>query len=147
MDISIRVWFALTLLAAMISPTLAQDVEYAETFTPHSQFTANWCTDGDDIRFQLISEGTGWLAIGFSNNQSMPDSDVIMLTGEGVAQDAFADFRSAPIPDDSQDITVISSSEVDGMTTVEFSRAIATGDGRSLCRRSPVFGLGIPIVE
>ena len=132
MDNSIRLWIALAVLAAMMSSALAQDVEYSETFSPNNQFTANWCTDGDDIRFQLIAEGTGWLAIGFSNNQSMPDSDVIMLTGEGVAQDAFANSRSAPIPDESQDITIISSSEVDGVTTVEFSRAISTGDEADL---------------
>ena len=107
---------------------LAQEVQYAESFEPNGQYNAQWCVDGDMLRMRLEAQAQGWLAIGFSDNQLMPNTDVIMLTGEGVAQDAFADRRSAPIPDDQQDITVHSTSEDGGFTVVEFSRPIQTMD-------------------
>ena len=116
------------ILLTLGSHVLAQDVEYAESFEPNGQFSAQWCVEGDMLRMRLAAEAQGWLAIGFSDDQLMANTDVIMVTGEGDAQDAFADRRSAPIPDDLQDITIHSAAQDGNMTIVEMSRPITTLD-------------------
>ncbi|MCA9212888.1 MAG: hypothetical protein KDB27_07485 [Planctomycetales bacterium] len=107
---------------------MAGDVEYAESLTATTGFQIQWCTQQDDVRFKVTSESTGWVGIGFNDSPRMPQSDVILLTGEGNVLDAFATRRGDPAPDSSQDITLIKSSQENGVTTVEFSRAIDTGD-------------------
>ena len=106
----------------------AQDVEYAEEYSPNGQYSAHWCVDGDILRMRIAAQTQGWLAIGFSDDQLMPNSDVIMLTGEGEVQDSFADRRSAPIPDDLQDVTLSRAIQEGDMSVVEFSRPISTAD-------------------
>lgn len=106
----------------------AHAIDYSETFVASNRLTINWCTDGSDVRFKLTGTGTGWLGVGFNTRQQMPNSDVIMVTGEGSFQDAFADFRGAPGKDASQNVTVDSATQQNGVTTVEFSRPIVSPD-------------------
>ena len=103
------------------------EVGYTESFSPNADYTAEWCVDGDAMSFRVTSSALGWVALGFSDNQQMANSDIIMLTGEGPMQDAWASARAAPPADGSQDVTLHASSQV-GQTIVEFSRPIVTGD-------------------
>ena len=107
------------------------EIVYSESFSPNASYSAEWCTDSETIRFRVTSSALGWVALGFSDDQLMPNSDIIMLTGEGPMQDAWALARAAPPADASQDVTLHTSTQ-DGQTVVEFSRPINTGDERDL---------------
>lgn len=108
---------------------MGQDVvEYPSSLQPTRNFQVEWCRQDSDIRFRLTATGNGWVAIGFNDVQQMIDSDVIMATGEGVIQDSFAEFYGPPTPDAANDATLLTSSQAGGVTTVEFSRPLVTGD-------------------
>ncbi len=108
--------------------TGAYAIDYTETIQASNRLRVDWCTDGADVRFKLTGTGTGWLGVGFNTRQQMPNSDVIMVTGEGVIQDAFADFRGAPGKDTAQNVGLDTASQANGVTTVEFVRPIVSPD-------------------
>ena len=92
-----------------------------------------------NINFRVTADASGWVAIGFSNDQLMPNSDIIMMTGEGEFQDAWANARAAPEKDVSQDATLHAASQNDGQTSVEFSRPLNSGDEDDLSLDSERF--------
>ncbi|MCA9148564.1 MAG: PEP-CTERM sorting domain-containing protein [Planctomycetales bacterium] len=122
----------LALSAALITAgnCSAQDGIFTEINKPNNNFTLQWCSEGDAIHFQIQARATGWVSVGFSNDRSMPNTDVIMLTGEGNVADGFASARSAPSIDSQQDITLINADQTGSLTTVEFTRPIVTGDSK-----------------
>ena len=73
-----------------------------------------------------------WIGIGFSSNQKMPDSDIILgyfdQEGNGVVKDFYTDNYVPPSEDESQDIFDISIESKDGMTTLKFKRSITASD-------------------
>ncbi len=108
------------------------EIGYTEMFSPDENYTAEWCATEDVLHFRLTADVRGWVAVGFSDDQFMANSDIVMATGEGAIQDSWAVARAAPPPDASQDATLHSSSQVDRTTVVEFSRPRVTGDDRDL---------------
>ena len=105
-----------------------------------------WKVDWSDrsITFSAKVATTGWIGLGFSPTGFMPNSDVVIgwvKDGQGylkvgttpcfcirsaaysfVSQDRFATARSQPPIDDIQNVRLLSFSEADGMTTLEFKR-------------------------
>lgn len=112
--------------------TIGQEIGYTESFSPNGSYTAEWCTSDATVNFRITTNGSGWAAMGFSNDRLMPETDLIMVTGEGDIQDSWASGRFAPAADASQDATLVSASQANGTTVVEFSRAITTNDGDDL---------------
>ena len=99
------------------------------------QYKATWETnDNDEIAFTVIGQ-TGedeWIGIGFSTNQVMPETDIVLgyfdLEGNGVVKDFFADNYIPPKEDESQDIFDTSIERLDGITTLKFKRSISSSD-------------------
>ena len=99
------------------------------------QYKATWETnDNDEIAFTVIGQ-TGedeWIGIGFSTNQVMPETDIVLgyfdLEGNGVVKDFFADDYIPPKEDESQDIFDTSIERLDGITTLKFKRSISSLD-------------------
>ena len=109
-----------------------------------------WKVDWSDrsITFSAKVATTGWIGLGFSPTGFMPNSDVVIgwvKDGQGylkvessclyyncrdlglqrlviVLQDRFATARAQPPIDEIQNVKLLSFSEADGMTTLEFKR-------------------------
>ncbi|XP_062516134.1 DBH-like monooxygenase protein 1 homolog [Corticium candelabrum] len=86
-----------------------------------------WKVDWSDrsITFSAKVATTGWIGLGFSPTGFMPNSDVIIgwvKDSQGYLKDRFATARSQPQIDDIQNVRLLSFSEADGMTTLEFKR-------------------------
>ena len=99
------------------------------------QYKATWETnDNDEIAFTVIGQ-TGedeWIGIGFSTNQVMPETDIVLgyfdQQGNGVVKDFFADNYIPPKEDKSQDIFDASIERLDGIATLKFKRSISSSD-------------------
>lgn len=111
-----------------LGPESLPAIEYTETFQATSRYRIDWCRDQETVRFRLAATSNGWLGIGFNELSQMPGSDVIMATGEGTIQDAFADRRGVPLVDSTQDVVLDSFAQENGITTVEFARPIVPQD-------------------
>lgn len=98
-----------------------------------ASFSVEWgICDIDQIEMKMTGNGTGWIGIGFSESASMPSTDVAIAgvdsAGDGYLFDTWAFGRTSPRVDISQDFSLVSASEVAGNTTIEFTRALNTGD-------------------
>jgi len=100
-------------------------------------YYASWQLDTvtDKIDFKLMtlqSDPQTWIGIGFSEDQLMPNTDVVtgLVTpfGDALVQDRWSQIKSIPAVDDQQDITSTSASYQDGILTVLFSRARQSTD-------------------
>jgi hypothetical protein len=86
---------------------------------------------GSALVGSVTTIGTGWAAFGFGRDQFMPETDVFMagvLDGVAYSQDAFALQRNPPVRDASQDVSLLSATEINGVTSFSFSRPLNTGD-------------------
>eukprot|EP01051_Picozoa_sp_SAG22_P003741 SAG22_NODE_186_length_15907_cov_45.496774_8_plen_467_part_00 len=100
----------------------------------------NWACDGDGyLKFHLImpaKTASSWAAIGFSDDQSMAGSDVVLASASGGVRDMWADAHSMPMYDDTQsggtdDVhTGASVSSAGGRLEVTFRRKLTTVDGQ-----------------
>lgn len=107
---------------------------YPETFTD-GDFTANWCLDGSTLHMQLISTGTGWISLGFTDTvgmgASMINTDIALFNDSGF-QDSWSTALSPPPSDVSlggtSDISVDSFTDNGSSTIVEFNRPLTTSD-------------------
>ena len=77
-----------------------------------------------------------WTAVGFSNDQSMPNSDIVLgyFDGEGspVVKDMFTPGYAPPSPDDSQDISAASLKRENGVNVLKFKKKINSGDDKDV---------------
>lgn len=97
-------------------------------------FLVTWIYDTNQITFTIKAylERDQWVGIGFNENPTMAGTDVIVgwrtENGEAVIQDRKATAYAQPPLDSQQDATLISSSRVDSVTTLNFSRPLITND-------------------
>eukprot|EP00002_Diphylleia_rotans_P009567 TRINITY_DN19957_c0_g1_i1.p1 TRINITY_DN19957_c0_g1~~TRINITY_DN19957_c0_g1_i1.p1 ORF type:complete len:377 (+),score=87.59 TRINITY_DN19957_c0_g1_i1:50-1180(+) len=95
--------------------------------------TVHWKLDeaAQTINFALVAKTTGWIGIGTGPNKDMKGADIIMAkVTNGVLEivDYYAKGNERPIRDNQQDFSATSGQEVDGITTVKFTRKLNTGD-------------------
>ncbi len=97
----------------------------------------SWIVKGDTVYFALSAETTGWVAIGIDPVTIMENADMIFGwvddTGNTYTVDAYATGPYGPHPPDEElggtnDILESTGTEQNGITTIEFSRRIDTGD-------------------
>lgn len=90
-------------------------------------------------------QGTGWLGVGLGS--SMLNADVWLMTyanGQGSVSDQRAGSSYVvPATDASQDVTMVSATQANGITTYTIRRALATGDGQD---RDIVRGQSTPFI-
>ncbi len=100
------------------------------------KFTYNVNESAGTISFTADAETKGWLGFGFSKDNYMPDSDVIMAyidnSGKAVAVDAYAESRSMPKSDaelgTTQHLTDISGNFKNDRTIIKVTRKLNTDD-------------------
>nr|WNS50068.1 DOMON domain-containing protein [Halisarca dujardinii] len=95
-------------------------------------YSVAYTIHGDVVSFVVSAETTGWVGLGFSEDQLMPNSDVVVGAADSdggmFVFDGFANALAQPPVDSQQDITDFSATHEGGMTTVTFSRKLVTGD-------------------
>ena len=116
------------LLFAVIAPAAAQ-IGRTDTFLG-GDIVEEWrCEEGfASCTFTVTAKTTGWIAIGFSSDVKMAETDVVVVwvddLGEGHAVDGWIGAgHKAPVADEDQfNVELVDFSEVDGVTRVSFSR-------------------------
>lgn len=100
-------------------------------------YDLHWTVVGDTIYFAISAQTTGFVALGIEPTKRMLDADVILgwreATGDFELHDAWSTGERGPHPDDvdlggTYDLLEYSATEIGGVTTIEFSRALSTGD-------------------
>ncbi|MBN1390759.1 MAG: hypothetical protein JXA22_08980 [Candidatus Thermoplasmatota archaeon] len=134
-----------TLLLYMDEPVPNQDLdgivtagEYEDSATfDFENFRVHWTIIGDSIDMAIVAATTGWISIGFDPEDQMNNSDVILgwVEDDGKVNvlDAFSTGPLGPHPPDThlggtKDLIAYNGTEIDGHTTIEFTRKLATGD-------------------
>ncbi len=117
---------------------VATEGEYFNKRTfDEGRYTLWWTVKGEIIYFALSAETTGWVAIGIDPGRIMEDADMIFGwvddAGSAYVVDAYATGPYGPHPSDAElggtnDILEFAGKENNGVTVIEFSRRIDTGD-------------------
>jgi hypothetical protein len=111
------------------------DNEYLGEIT-YGNFEIRWTTDEKNIYFGIKAKTEGWAAIGLKPSSRMKDADMIfgaVSNGKTSVSDEFSTGTFGPHSPDtelggSDDIIEFGGREDGGFTTIEFSRALDTGD-------------------
>jgi hypothetical protein len=112
-------------------------------------FSVSWRIDGDFITMALAGKTTGWVAVGIEPTEFMKDADMIFgwvnPEGKAFSVDAWSTGAYGPHPPDAalggtNDIASFAGTERDGVTVIEFTRPLDTGDryDRKIPRSGPV---------
>lgn len=111
--------------------------EYDDEVTvANGRMTVYWKNNGDTLYMGLRGQVTGWVAIGFEPTTGMKDADMILgyvSGGRVLVLDQHATGTFGPHPSDTElggtsDILESGGSESGGVTVIEFSRKLNTGD-------------------
>ncbi len=83
------------------------------------------------LQMTVSLAGTGWFAWGLG--EGMADGDILLMRTTAQGQGQVLDTRSTgyamPFTDSSQDAQLVAASEVNGVSSITFRRALSTGDG------------------
>ena len=101
-----------------------------------------WKIDGEDITFAVAVKATSWVALGISEAGGMLGADVALFRAsqKTLVDSYILESRSAPLTDDSQDWTLLSSETKEGWIIIEMSRKLETGDNQGAWIFSFFFG-------
>ncbi len=95
----------------------------------------SWKIDGENLIVKLSGKTTGWVGIGFNPSKRMKDANYVLgfvKKGKAKVTDDFGVEEKKHKADEKlggkSDVTLIGGSEEDGMTTVEFSLPLDSGD-------------------
>jgi hypothetical protein len=135
----IGVWLVLGafVTADPLADGIVSDNEYAHTQSfDNENYQIHWTAINDTIHLGLVGKTTGWVGIGLKPSQMMKDADIILAgiaDGSVYWTDAFSTGNFGPHPKDTElggtdDIMNLSVSEENGVTCVEFTRKLDTGD-------------------
>lgn len=110
--------------------------EYADMRTYLGAFEVHWGSDGASIRVGLRAETEGWVAVAFGPETRMKNADMVfgyVEDGVAVISDQFSTGDYGPHRPDEElggttDVVVYGGVESGGFTTIEFERALRTGD-------------------
>ncbi|KAF6023519.1 moxd1 [Bugula neritina] len=123
--------FILMLLCNFVSTE-----DLSASLAPGGNFNVSWSfgetTPDSEIVFTISARTEGWVGLGFSPNGAMTGADLIVawIDSEGTSHlmDMHATGNQLPLVDSSQDVSLVSASEVNGVTSVTFKRKINTCD-------------------
>jgi hypothetical protein len=100
----------------------------------------SWTLDGDTVTLKVSAPPSGWLAVGFSDGDSMvngasPTTAVIYNTGDSSVSEKRLDGKQAgafvTLPGQSH-LTVLQKTATDTETTLEFTRTLTAEGGRTI---------------
>lgn len=94
-----------------------------------------WKVDGENLNVKLSAKTTGWVGIGFNPTDQMQGADYVLgyvKKGKVSLRDDYGDSKRAHKSDEklggTSDVTMIGGEEKGGMTTVEFTIPLNSGD-------------------
>lgn len=138
------------------APSPAQTAEPSEPWLPDGVISAGeylseasyangalelfWSSDQQHIYIGIRAKTSGWVAMAVQPGSKMKDADMVfgyVEDGEVTILDLYSTGTFGPHPPDTEhggtdDIIEYGGAEADGYTTIEFKRALATGDAYDL---------------
>jgi hypothetical protein len=125
---------AAVIFALFFMVTVAQSTEYQHSHTA-DKMTFNWSVAGDQLAVKLSAPTTSWVAVGFNPSNKMKDANIIIgyvKKGKVKIVDDFGTAATQHKSDKkiggSNNLTVVGGTEEDGITTIEFSIPLNSGD-------------------
>jgi hypothetical protein len=120
------------LVLAVASQGVAAD--YAHTVEA-KDMKFSWTVDGGTLAAKISAETDGWVGVGFNPSKKMKDANYIIgyvKDGEVKIVDEFGTTATGHKSDDSlggtADVTVVGGTEEGGVTTIEFTMPVTSGD-------------------
>lgn len=120
------------MLCATVS--IAGATEYKHEMTDKKMSFA-WTVDGDNLAVKLTAETDGWVGIGFNPTEKMAGANFILgyvKEGEAKIVDEFGTeetkHKSDKKLEGAADAVLVGGTEVDGVTTIEFTMPLDSGD-------------------
>jgi len=121
-------------LALLSTLTIAGATEYQHELTDKKMSFA-WTVNGDNLAVKLVAETEGWVGIGFNPVEKMAGANFILgyvKKGEAKIVDEFGHDDNKHKSDTklggASDVTLVEGTEVDGVTTIEFTIPLESGD-------------------
>ena len=125
----------LTIAETWLADGVIGDQEYSNN-AQYFGYYIYWLSDDQYVYIGIRAQTQGYVSIGFQPGSGMKDADIVLGFVEGVnvtVIDSFSTGDVGPHPEDTQlggtnNIIEYGGSENDGFTTIEFKRALNTGD-------------------
>ncbi|XP_039262337.2 uncharacterized protein LOC120338410 isoform X1 [Styela clava] len=121
----------LTLVCLYLLGGQASGKKFAHSQHLHHDYLLEWNYDNESITMRLTAETTSWIGLGLSPKYEMAGADIIMggvKHDKGYILDAHALKAGPPIVDESQDVTLLDSSQIDGITSLTIKRKLKIDD-------------------
>lgn len=120
------------ILCASVSIACATDYTHE---VKDKKISFAWTVDGDNLAVKLVAKTEGWVGIGFNPVKKMAGANFILgyvKKGKAKIVDEFGieenKHKSDTKLDGVNDVVLISGTEVDGVTTLEFTMPLESGD-------------------
>lgn len=119
-----------------IADGLIADMEYGNhLLDSETGMTLYWQNDETNLYVGLISPGTGWAGVGFSQQTGKPGSNIIIGVvddGQVTIRDAYGVTKRLHRTDQVSSLLSTGGSEADGQTVLEFSIPLANADSEDV---------------
>ena len=121
-------------LASFVAVNSVQSASYDHEMEAKGA-TFAWKVDGDTLHGKVSAKTKGWVAVGFNPSKKMKDANYIIgyvKDGQPEVADHFGDKSTGHSPDEklggTSDVTLVGGSEEGGITTIEFTIPLDSGD-------------------
>jgi secreted trypsin-like serine protease len=104
-------------------------------YEPTTGMSLFWQNDATNLYVGLVSPGTGWAGVGFSNRYGKPGSNIILgavSNGTVTIQDNYGVTKELHLVDRASSLLAMGGSESAGETTLEFVIPLASGDSQDV---------------
>jgi len=104
-------------------------------YNPATGMSLFWQNDATNLYVGLVSPGTGWAGVGFSNRSGKPGTNIILgavSNGTVTIEDHYGVTKELHLPDRTSSLLAIGGSETSGETTLEFVIPLASGDSQDV---------------
>jgi hypothetical protein len=102
---------------------------------PQTGMALYWQNDSTTLFVGLVSPGTGWAAVGFSNRTGKPGSNIIIgcvRNGKVTIEDDYGVTTQLHLPDKASSLLATGGSESGGKTTLEFAIPLSNRDAQDV---------------
>ena len=124
----------LTALLAFCSATSLLAATYDHEVQA-KDMTFAWKVDGDTLHAKMSAKTKGWVGVGFNPSKKMKDANFILgyvKDGKAEVADHFGTKATGHDEDSkkggSDDLTLVAGTEENGLTTIEFTLPMSSGD-------------------
>ena len=124
----------LSTLCLFLTAGFVSAAEYTHQFEDKKMSVA-WKVDGENLLVKMSAETEGWVGIGFNPTKMMKDANFVLgyvKKGKAKIIDEYGTSEKAHKNDEklggTTDVELISGTEEDGVTTIEFSMPLMSDD-------------------